>query len=271
VLSPAADMPLTAGRQKLISRFVNQLSVRLDKKTQNEELASSLNPFYQDINDTALVSNNSNFRNTVFFNRTNAVFGSDATWQQNKSKSLLTNGFESRIQTVREINVRWNVSRSFLFNVNYQLGDKQNKSVFFSARDYHIISDETEQKLSFQPTVSFRTTLGYKYSLKKNVEGALGERTLSNKFSIELKYNAVSSGSLTAKFSYIAIAFNADENSSIAYDMLEGLHNGRNATWAISLQRSLSNAMQLSLNYDGRQSAGSNAVHTGGMQFRAFF
>jgi hypothetical protein len=270
-LSPAAAMQSVQGTQKLITRFSNQLSVRLDKKTQNEELVSSLNPFNQDVNDTTLVSNNSNVRNTLFFNRSNSVFGMDATWQQNKAKSLLTNGFESRVQTTREINARWNFTHSFLLNANYTNGDKENISEFFSIRDYHIKSNETEPKLSFQPTSSFRTTLSYKYAMKKNVEGILGEKTFTNKFGIEIKYTTVRSGSLLARFSYIHIDFNADENSSLAYDMLEGLHNGKNATWSLSLQRNLSNSVQLSLNYDGRKSEGAAIVHTGGVQFRAFF
>jgi len=270
-LSPAAGIRTAEGHRKLINRFSNQLSVRLDKKTKDEELISSLNPFNQNVNDSQLVSNNSNVRNTLFFNRSNAFFGMDATWQQNKSKSFLTSGFESHQQTLREVNVRWNFTHSFLFNANYQKGDKQNSSDFFSTRDYHIVSDETEPKLSFQPTSTFRTTFSYKYSLKKNIEGTIGERTLTHKLGLEIKYNTISSGSITAKFNYIAIAFNADENSSIAYDMLEGLHNGKNATWNLSLQRNLSNSMQLSLNYDGRKSEGVNVIHTGGVQFRAFF
>ena len=277
MLSPAAAIQSYQGKQKLVNRFANQLSVRLDKKTQNESSFTSLNsfssldPFYQNVNDSKLVSNNSNVRNTIYFNRTNAVFGMDATWQQNKSKSLLTNGFESRLQTRREVNVRWNFTHSFLLNSNYLNGDKSYSSQFFATRDYHILSDETEQRLSFQPTSSFRTTLSYKYSLKKNIEGTIGERTSTNKFGLELKYNAVRSGSITAKFNYIAIDFNANENSSIAYDLLEGLHNGKNMTWNLSVQRNLSNSMQLSLNYDGRKSEDSNAIHTGGVQFRAFF
>lgn len=271
MLSPASFMQSFQGKQKLITRFANQLSVRLDKKTQNEELMSSLNPFKQNVHDSSLVSNNSNVRNTIFFNRSNAIFGMDATWQQNKAKSLLTNGFESRVQTLREVTVRWNFTHSFLFNANYQRGDKQNSSEFFSTRDYHILSNETEPKLSFQPSTSFRATLSYKYSQKKNVTGIIGEKMQSNKLGIEIKYNAISSGSLIAKFSYIAIAFNALENSTVAYDMLEGLHNGRNATWNLSLQRNLSNSVQLSLNYDGRKSEGTTVIHTGGMQFRAFF
>ena len=270
-LTPSAGRQSFQGKQKLLTRFSNQLSVRLDKKTQNEDLLSSLNPFNQNVGDTELVSNNSNVRNSLFFNRSNPVFGMDGTWQQNKAKSILTSGFESRTQTLREINTRWNFTHSFLFNVSYQNGDKKNSSDFFSTQDFHIVSNESEPKLSYQPTASFRTTVSYKYSLKKNIEGEIGERSLSNKFGVEFRYSTVKAGSFTAKINYIAINFNADENSTIAYDMLEGLHNGRNATWDLSVQRNLSNSMQLSLNYDGRKSEGSNVVHTGGVQFRAFF
>ena len=270
-ISPAAAMQSVQGKQKIMARFVNQLSVRLDKKTQNEELLSSLNPFNQNLNDISLVSNNSNVRNTLFFNRSNAKFGMDITWQQNKSKSLLTNGFESRVQTIREMNVRWNLSHDFMLNSSYQHGDKQNQSDFFSTRDYHILSDETEPRLSFQPNVSFRTILSYKYSFKKNTRGDLGEKALSNKIGLEIKYNTIGSGSLTAKFNLFDISYHGDSNSSIAYDMMEGLNKGKNATWNLSIQRNLSSFMQLSFNYDGRKSEDTRAIHTGGVQFRAFF
>jgi hypothetical protein len=113
--------------------------------------------------------------------------------------------------------------------------------------------------------------MSYKYSSKKNIEGDIGEKATANNLSMEMKYNAVSKASFTAKVSYIGIAFNAAENSSLAYDMLEGLHNGTNFTWNVAIQRSLGNSMQLSLNYDGRKSEKNNAIHTGGVQFRAYF
>ena len=58
---------------------------------------------------------------------------------------------------------------------------------------------------------------------------------------------------------------------SLAYEMLDGLNPGKNATWNISAQRNLGRFMQLSLNYEGRKSEGATVVHEGGMQFRAFF
>ena len=65
--------------------------------------------------------------------------------------------------------------------------------------------------------------------------------------------------------------YNGDINSPVAYDMLEGLQNGRNITWTINLQRNLSRVLQLSINYEGRKSANVKTINTAGVQARAFF
>ena len=103
------------------------------------------------------------------------------------------------------------------------------------------------------------------------MEGAVGEKTLSNKFGLEAKYSTVKAGTISARVNYIDINFNAEQNTSLAYEMLEGLHNGKNITWNVTVQRNLGNSMQLNLNYDGRKSEGNGIIHTGGVQFRAFF
>jgi hypothetical protein len=39
----------------------------------------------------------------------------------------------------------------------------------------------------------------------------------------------------------------------------------------LSFQKTLANNLQISLNYIGRKSEGNKAIHTGGVQVRAFF
>jgi len=100
---------------------------------------------------------------------------------------------------------------------------------------------------------------------------------LLHQIGLELKHNAVSKGSLLIKANYISIAFldykgdQATQNTSLSYEMLEGLQIGSNFTWSVSYQQSLSNNMQLSLTYDGKKSEESPATHRGGVQLRAFF
>ncbi|MBP6334088.1 MAG: hypothetical protein KA444_01355 [Bacteroidia bacterium] len=270
-ITPSAGRSSYQGKQPFLHRFSDQLLIRLDKKTKDEDLLSSLNPFSRDIDDSSLVSANSTIRNTLYFNRSNPVFGADFSVQQNNNKSLLTNGFESRVLALQTLNVRWNLSRTYLISVSLENSDKKSSSEFFPARDYKILAETIEPKFSYQPGTVFRATASYKYSNKRNVIGNSGEKALSDKFGLELKYTTVNTGSMIAKINLINIRYNASDNSFLSYEMLEGLKNGQNITWSVSTQRNLSNYVQLSLNYEGRKLEASKTIHTGGIQVRAFF
>ena len=69
----------------------------------------------------------------------------------------------------------------------------------------------------------------------------------------------------------VSINYNGQSNSSIGFEMLEGLNSGNNLTWKLSLQKNMSNNVQLSITYNGRKSQNNRTIHTGGMQLRAFF
>jgi hypothetical protein len=251
--------------------FNDQLAFKIDNKTTGEKLDAQLNPFSSTVNDSSLVSTNSTFRNTIFFNRSSAVFGMDFTYQGLRNKSLLTNGFESRIQRSINGNVRWNISRLFGTSVFGENGYKQNLSDFFSARDYYIRYGSVEPKFTIQPGNNFRATISYEYTIKRNALGDTNELSTQDNFGLELKYSSIKRGAITGKINYINIAYNGLENTSIAYEMLEGLKTGKNMTWSISAQQNLTGSLQLNINYEGRKSPDVKAVHTGGVQLTAYF
>lgn len=270
-ITPSGKSSSFQGKEKFIYRFTDQLSVSFDKKTKDESLLSSLNPFSLELSDTSLIANNSSFRNTIYYNRNSAVYGFDFTVQEVRNKALLSNGFESRLNRIRILNVRWNLNREFLLSNNYENGEKVNTSDYFSTRDYHIFSNAFEPKLSFQPGNSFRLSFSYRYSEKRNTIGAERETAFLNKLNLESKFTSVNSGTITGKISYVKVQFNALQSSLLAYEMLEGFKPGENFIWNLSVQRNISSYMQLSLNYEGRKLQDSKTVHTGGVQFRAFF
>ena len=269
-ITPAGKQSSSAEKTKFIHRWSDQLSVRLDKKTQGESLISSLNPFGLEVADTALLSANSSLRNTIYFNRMSPVYGFDFTIQQLRNKNFLSSGFETRVVNSRTLNVRWNAGRSFLLNALYENMDKSSSAQYFSTHDYSLFSNAVEPKVTYQPGNSFRVALSYRYSDKRNSIGE-SEHAFINKFNLEAKYTTVNSGSITGKVSYIKVIYNAGDSNYLAYEMLEGFKAGENFTWNISMQRNIGTYMQLSLNYDGRKLQDSGVVHTGGVQFRAFF
>ena len=270
-INPGAYFQKQTGWQKLLSRFSNQTSYRTDNKTLEQDLLKALNPFYEEVSNEKLLATNTALRNTISFNRSSTVFGMDATWIDNRNKSILTNGFETRELNNLVNNIRWNITRVYSIVLANENGNKSNRSEFFSNRDYKIQFNSIEPKFNYQPGVSFRTTLSYKFMLKENVLGENGELSEQHTFGIEFKYSSIKQGIITAKVNMIDIGYNAPESTAIAYEILEGLNKGKNFTWGVNLQRTLSNSIQINLNYEGRKPTGTKMIHTGGVQARAFF
>ena len=259
------------GIRKFVSRLSDQATYTINRKTNNNDLTEAYNPFLNAVNDSLLATLNSSLRNTFYFNRFGEIFGFELNYQDQENKSLLVNGYESRSNIAKSIRTRWNITRKFLLNAEAIQGEKINSSQFFSTRDYNIIYYTIEPKLTFQPNTVFRVSLAYSQNTKENFTGEIGAKAILQKVSSEVKYNVVSKGSLLGKVSYILIEYNGNENSPLAFEMLEGLKIGQNILWSLSYQRNLSNNMQVSINYDGRKPESSKTIHTGGIQVRAFF
>ncbi|MBL7883606.1 MAG: hypothetical protein JNL69_06030, partial [Bacteroidia bacterium] len=271
MIKPAAIWGNKKGVKKLIARFANQVSYRVERRSNEDDISKAYNPFYSETNDSTLLTLNSLFRNTLFFNQLSPVFGLDITYQDVKNKTLLVNGFEARKNNYYEGRLRWNISQKFSFNASAKQGEKANSSQFFSSRDFVVTYYELEPKLNYQPSTSFRTTVSFKYTDKQNKLELGGQRAVLQDYGAELKYNVLNKGSFNLKANFIQIKFDGTQNTSLAFEMLDALRVGQNVTWGITYQRNLSNNLQLSLNYDGRKSDGVKAIHTGGAQVRAYF
>ncbi len=255
------------GWKKFMGKFSNKTAYRAERETQLEK--DIYNPFNTQTNDSSLVSINSSFSNTFYFNRLHPKFGLDVFYLNNTGKSLLTNGFESRKNIQQELRGRYNLSRIYSLEGRLTSSERENRSEFFSTRNYTIVSNEVEPKLIYQPSVKFRLSVSGIYAEKENSIGS--ERSYNRSVSSELRFNEAGKGTFSLAASYIDIDFNAAENSSLAFEMLEGLAAGGNITWELRWQRNLANNLQLNLNYGGRKSDDLPIIHTGGMQIRAFF
>lgn len=258
------------GIRKVLSYFSDQSSYRIDKKTNASEISDAFNPFLNRDNEPMLVSLASSLRNVAYFNRSSLVFSMDHTYQDNRTRTLLVNGFETRTNKQHDLHVRIGFTRVLSFENDAIIFGKTNSSAFFSNRDYRIIGKELIPKLVIQPGTTFRLSLSYRYAEKNNLSAG-AERAFINKAGAEFRYNVASKGSISSNFNVIDMNYKADVNTPVAFEMLESLKAGRNYTWNTSWQRNLSQNLQLSLMYDGRSSPGTKVIHIGSVQVRAFF
>ena len=79
------------------------------------------------------------------------------------------------------------------------------------------------------------------------------------------KYN------INGDVSYIRNKFEGDSFTPVAFTMLEGLQPDDNFTWNLFLQRKITSFLDLNLTYSGRKSTGTDTIHTGSVQLRAYF
>lgn len=257
--------------KKFLGRFYNQTAYRIDRKTNYESPETAFNPFFSEIVDTSLISLNSSLRNTIFFNRIDPIWGMEYSWQDNRNKSLLTNGFEARQNTYQTARLRINASKLILLNFEGNTGIKVRESELFANQAFYINYFNVEPRITFQFSTKLRWALFYRHSEKSNKPEFGAEYNKAENFGTEIRYSIVSKGNLLLNVNYINNSYNGQNNTSLSFEMLEGLSTGENITWSVAFQQNLSNNLQLNLTYNGRKSIGIPTIHNGGVQVRAFF
>lgn len=270
-INPSAVWNNKQGFKKFVAKWNNQTAVRIDRKTTVLSTLDFINPFQLNINDSTLIAVSSILRNTLFFNRANPTFGFDLNFQDTKSKTYLTNGFDSRARQEQGVNVRWNFTTMVGVTLGYTNGNRLYTSDFFASNNYNYLFNELKPRLIFQATRNIRATVLYTYFEGQN-RADLGKQNGKNQeFGAELRYNVGKQGVLNAKFSLYKVSFAGDISSPLGYDMMQGLSLGDNMVWNIGFQQRLSNNLQLNFSYDGRKSEGQPVVNVGRMEARYLF
>jgi CRISPR/Cas system CSM-associated protein Csm2 small subunit len=253
---------------KVISKLSSLTAYKIDRKTSEESFESSLNPFIDNIADSSLVSVNKHFRSSVFLNRTGYKYGLSYSFQDARRKTLLSNGFDSYQNIFHEINGRYKIKKATLKWEN-TLGEKGLVSDFLANRNYEINYLNSKASLMYQKEINQSIDFSYQYQEKKNNIGQ--DYAIINTLGVEAMYNIINKVSLTARVNYVKIIYKGAENSSLEYEMLEGLKKGDNFTWEVLLNKRIAKNLSLTLNYNGRNSSGGKTIHTGTMEMRAFF
>ncbi|MFT5920661.1 MAG: hypothetical protein ACI9FU_002483, partial [Granulosicoccus sp.] len=269
---PKVMWGMKKGVLKFISRFSDQFAFRVDRKTQRTDLLLAFDPLFTQVEDSVLISLTSSLRNTVSYNQGESKYGFDYTYQDNRIKSYLVSGASSRDNGSNQVRGRWNIIKPLTLNMQYEVGWENSLAINFPLNNYEIDFYELGPKLVVQPGKKFRVTLLYRYADKQNkLVESLNERAIIRESGVEAKYNLLQRGSLQASFSHLSISYSGIDGNTIEFQMLDGLKNGQNYTWALLFQTRIAQNLQLNLQYNGRKSGDNPIIHTGNVQLRAFF
>ena len=270
-LRPGVKWADTGGARGFIGKFSDLFSLRVDRRSTTSDPWKVVDPFAPERTDTNLTSFASSTRNTVYYDRAGRVWSVDHSWQADRSRNLLLNGYESRSREAHTLRARVNITRRFTLDLEAERGRTGNASDLLTGRSWAITHEALRPRLTWQPNTSVRASLAYKATTKRNREEFGGQEAEISDLGLELRYSTAGKGSLQLAANMVRIGYDGEVNSALGNEMLTGLKPGTNATWSVSVQRNLSGNLQVDLSYNGRQSAGNPTVHVGGAQVRAFF
>lgn len=254
---------------KFLSRFSNQFSYSAEQKNTSNNILEYANPFYRSSNNSKLVNLNSTLRNSFAFNRSDPKYGFDYIFLISDNKVLLVQGIDNIGNSSHSFLARYNFGEKIGLQENFILGKKYNDSEAFFEKNYRIYYLKSETQLNYQPNLYNRISLKYNHNNKNNKIGE--EKLINHDLGIEYKLSSSKKGSLTLTFDYIYNKFNGNSNSSVAYEILEGLQDGSNFTISASFQRQIVNGLVIDISYNGRKSEKSKMIHIASFQIRAFF
>jgi len=257
--------------KKFVARFSNVSSFKVQKRVTDNTAKVFLNPLTLDVEDTLLLTTNSAIRSVLSFNQSSPIFGIDYQWFRNYNKQLLVNGVDARSNVENKVKFRYNIKRSWEVNVSSTNGTREYISAFLTSRSYSYDFVSIRPQLGYQFKRSVRVELYYDYFEAGNQSKYGGEHTFNHDLTTELRVNYLNKGIMRVSFGVVDINYTGNDNSPVAYELLNGLKNGRNAKWNIQIEQRFSNSIQLLVTYDGRRSFESPIIHIGRVQVRYLF
>ncbi len=256
------------GFLKTLSHFYNQSAYLIERKIARNGGNFDLNPFSG--TEDNLLGLNTNFRNSLFYNRGKQDHSVTYTYIKNRSRSLLNVGGQENGNSTHQLQYAHLVQKTWLFAGNAQTLRSSAYSENYGSRNYKISGYLAGPKVSYIFSRNASWDIFYEFRKKENTIGELeelGQQRLGTSFSYASEKGFTTNG----EFSLYKNDFQGNALSPAAYQMLEGLLPGQNLTWRLLLQKNLTQFLDVNINYQGRKSETSKTIHTGSVQLRAYF
>lgn len=258
----------TSGIKKIASKFYNQMAFIVDKKVKRQGNAFEWNPFT--FNENELIGLNQSFRNSLFYNKGKQRNSVTYNYTSNSIKSLLNFGNQENHLRLHQIQYAHLIKKIWLFQFIAGSGNSESKSDTYSSRNFELKTVDWQPKVSFLFSKNASWEIFYKNSSKNNTTGNL-ESLKQQQFGTNFVWNSSKGFTSNGSIIYYDNNFNGNATSPVGFQLLEGLQIGKNITWQLSLQKNITQFLDVSLNYQGRKSSNSLSIHTGTIQLRAFF
>ncbi|WP_372746688.1 hypothetical protein [Lutibacter sp.] len=255
------------GIKKLISYFYNQSVILIDNNQKKTD-QFNLNPF--DVTNDNLLALNFNLNNSLYFNKGKKRYSTTYNYINSQTKSTTIIDDLRNDLKLHKISFEHKLGDFWL--LNFEVSDTKNStnSLNYTSKNYELHNTSIYPKLSYYYSDAIYFSVLFEQKNKNNQIESF-ESLNQQKVGFETNYSKKDSYLLKAEINLFNNKFTGDSNSSVGYQMLEGLQSGKNYTWSILFYKKLNAFLNLNLNYLGRKSETSTTIHTGTIQLKAIF
>ncbi len=266
-----------------LKRFSTNSAVQINRRVKNGDplmpsasssqgmTVSQWNPLELKIADSSLVALNTSMRNSLFFNRSSPIWDFELGQLDNRGRVVLVTGYEERDRDEVFFRNRINIGRLLSIQNYVATGHQGNNSEGFKNRNYNLSLTKIEPELTWMMGSNFRLVTAFKYKKGINILKENGETIENQDISAEATWNQSTNAQFRTKFSIVQVSFTGERNTPIEFALLEGLQNGKNYLWNLTLDKVLSKNIFLNISYEGRKTGVVRTVHVGRASVRANF
>ncbi|MFN0728782.1 hypothetical protein [Polaribacter gochangensis] len=257
-----------SGVKKVLSHFYNQTNFVVDNEQKRTDNSFNLNPF--DLDESKLLGLNFSFRNSLYLNKNLQKYSLIFTYATSKNKHLYNIGNQENNTKLHQLEFAHKLAAFWLFDLKTNTSKDEIITENFTNQNYRIDAYEIAPKFTFEYNKNHQFSFFYNYKNKENNVGSL-ETLQQQKLGSSYYYKSTKDALIRVEINLFHNNFMGNQNSPVAYQMLEGLLAGRNYTWSLMYQQKINSFINLNFNYLGRKGENSTTIHNGSIQLRADF
>ncbi len=254
---------------KILSSISTLTSIKIQKKSK-DQTGRGYDIFDFSDNDTTIISYRSSINNTLYINKGQPQWDFRVGWRKTGNIFTQISGPESRYFKEIYSNVRIRVGRTADLSFEWKKGLRGYNSTLFEDRNLDISYHQLAPKITIRPFRFLRFSGGY--SFVSRAQRILDhESAYSHDITIEANWQKSGQLGWLSSLSYVYVNYNGAPNSTIEFDLLEGLKNGKNILWQTQITKKLTKTVDLNISYQGRKNGSAKVVHIARAQVKATF
>jgi hypothetical protein len=204
-----------------------------------------------------------------FINRAKKKYFLHFNYQFVKQKQLMLIGKQEQVLEKYQLDTRHAFVNYLIWKQKFLCSSNTNRSENYQQKNFKLQKREWSEGLEWKQQQNRSFYLYFQYKQKENLQGNENlemYQTGIRYFRLIKKKNL-----LNLDLQFIQNKMKGDTNSPVAFQMLEGLQNGKNLVFKSLFKQQLTSYLDLYLNYSFRISETHPVIHTGGIQLKMIF